>query len=163
MLPKNLAARRRLGLVAGVASAFLALGAPHASAAVTAGTLHCQVGAGVGLLVIEEQRLLCTFHSNRGRPAEHYHGHVNKFGLEVGVTAGSIIVWAVIAATEYAPGSLAGVYVGASAEASAIFGVGANLLVGGSNKSVALQPLSVQGQVGVDIGLGISELKLEPR
>ena len=125
--------------------------------------LQCQVGVGVGLIIVEKEKLVCTFHPNVG-PVENYHGYVRKFGLEVGVTAGSIIVWAVIAATnDYAPGSLAGHYGGVSADITAGLGVGANALVGGSNKSLALQPLSVQGQAGIDIGLGISELVLEPR
>ena len=58
------------------------------------------------------------------------------------------------------PGMLAGTYVGATAEVSIAAGLGANVLVGGSNRSVALQPLSVQGQVGLNIAAGIGALEL---
>jgi hypothetical protein len=134
-----------------------------AAAGVKVGVLQCQVGAGVGLIVLKEEKLVCTFHSNTGA-SEHYHGHMTKVGLEVGVTGGSIIVWAVAAATnDYKAGSLAGEYAGISADATAVYGVGANALVGGSAKSIALQPLSVQGQVGIDIGLGIGAMSLKPR
>ena len=147
------------------ATGALVLGAASAPAAagVKVGVLQCEVGIGVGLILIEREKLACTFHPNVG-PTEHYSGHISKFGLEVGVTGGSIIVWAVAAATnDYLPGSLAGTYVGISADATAVFGVGANALIGGSGKSLALQPLSVQGQVGLDIGAGISAMDLEPR
>ena len=57
---------------------------------------------------------------------------------------------------------LTGTYTGASAEVSVAAGLGANVLVGGSNRTVALQPLSVQGQVGLDIAAGIGQLELHP-
>jgi hypothetical protein len=57
---------------------------------------------------------------------------------------------------------LAGSYGGPTAEISVAAGLGANVLVGGSRRTVALQPLSVQGQVGLDIGAGISALELHP-
>jgi len=136
---------------------------PSAFAGAKVGVLQCQVGTGVGLIFVEKERLLCTFHPNVG-PEEHYSGTVHKFGLEVGVTAGAIVVWAVIAATNnYAPGSLAGHYGGVSADVAAVFGGGANLLVGGNNRSLALQPLSIEGQAGIDIGLGIEDLDLQAR
>ena len=155
--------RRRGAACDGLAALAIVAAAPSASAGAKVGVQQCQVGAGVGLIFVEKEKLVCTFHPNVG-PTENYHGYVRKFGLEVGVTAGSIIVWAVIAGTnDYAPGSLAGHYGGVSADVTAGLGVGANALVGGSNKSLALQPLSVQGQAGIDIGLGISELDLEAR
>ena len=59
-------------------------------------------------------------------------------------------------------GALAGGYAGVSAEATAGLGIGANALLGGSNKSIALQPLSVQGQEGLNIAVGVAELRLRP-
>jgi hypothetical protein len=72
------------------------------------------------------------------------------FGVDVGFTTGSAIVWGVFTDTSRFAGMLTGTYVGATAQATAVAGVGANALVGGSNHSVALQPLSVQGQVGLN-------------
>jgi hypothetical protein len=153
----------RLAAIFAVGVIAIGAGAVPASAGVKVGVLQCQVGVGVGLIIMEKEKLLCTFHSNTGA-TEPYHGHISKFGLEVGITGGSIIVWAVAAATDdYQPGSLAGKYGGVSSAITAGLGVGANALVGGSKKSFALQPLSVQGQVGADIGLGISAMDLKPR
>jgi hypothetical protein len=149
--------------VAVALAAPLAVAVSPAAAAISAGTLQCQIGAGVGLILVEQQRLTCTFHPAGGGPAEHYHGHVRKFGLTVGVTGGSLVIWAVLSAQSYTPGTLAGTYVGISAEATAIYGVGANALLGGSHKQMALQPLSIQGQVGVDIAAAVTEMELKAR
>jgi hypothetical protein len=87
---------------------------------------------------------------------------MTSVGLNLGVTSGGVIVWAVFANTNRYAGMLAGTYVGASAEASVAVGLGANVLVGGSNESVALQPLSVQGQIGFNVAAGVSDLRLHP-
>ncbi|MBN8995570.1 MAG: DUF992 domain-containing protein [Rhizobiales bacterium] len=126
------------------------------------GVLECHVKEGVGLIIMEKERMTCKFTPVNGN-VETYYGQINEYGLAVGVTAGTIIIWGVIAAnTTYQPGTLAGKYVGISAEASVGLGVGANALIGGSNKAIALQPVSVQGQVGVDIAVGITDMDLVP-
>jgi len=51
-------------------------------------------------------------------------------------------------------------YVGASGEVSLGLGVGANALIGDSQRSIALQPLSVEGQVGVNLAMGVAGLSL---
>jgi Protein of unknown function (DUF992) len=81
-------------------------------------------------------------------------------GVDVGFTTGSAIVWGVFTDTNRFAGMLTGTYVGATAQATAVAGIGANALVGGSNHSVALQPLSVQGQVGLNAAGGIGALDL---
>lgn len=157
------AVRPRALVAAILALGIVASGSMPAAAAVKLGLLECRVKEGIGLIIMEEQPLSCTFSPDGGRP-ETYRGDIRKFGLDVGVTAGTVIVWAVFAAqTGYVPGSLAGKYVGISAEASVGFGVGANALLGGSNKSIALQPVSVQGQVGLDIAVGITDIDLVQR
>jgi len=105
--------------------------------------------------------LSCSFKPDFRGP-EFYGGKIDKFGLDIGVTGETVIVWAVLAAGrgDYPVGALAGTYVGASAEASVLVGAGANVLVGGSNRSFALQPLSVQGQTGLDLAIGVSSLDL---
>jgi hypothetical protein len=104
--------------------------------------------------------LTCTFTNSRGE-GEVYVGSIRRFGLDLGATAGGQMVWAVFAPSgRYTRGALAGSYSGASAEASVAAGLGANVLVGGSNRSFALQPLSVQGQTGLNLAIGVVDLEL---
>ena len=95
-------------------------------------------------------------------PREVYTGSITKFGLDLGATTGGEMVWAVDAPTTRTFGALAGHYGGASGEATVGAGVGANVLVGGSNRTVTLQPVSVQGQGGLNLAVGVSELSLRP-
>ena len=125
------------------------------------GILDCVVEGGTGFIVGSTKDLRCTFTPAENRPAEPYFGVVRKFGLDIGVTGATFIKWAVLApAGAYAPGALAGDYVGVSAEATVGVGVGANALVGGSSKSFALQPLSVQAQEGLNLAVGFSAFEL---
>ena len=126
---------------------------------VQVGQLSCSVSAGVGLIVGSQRNVNCTFQPDNG-PPEAYTGTMTKIGLDVGFTTGSAIVWGVFAGTNRYSGMLSGTYSGAQAEATVGAGVGANVLVGGSNRSVALQPLSVQGQVGLNAAAGIGSLEL---
>ncbi len=136
-------------------------GAPaRAQEYVKSGVLTCSVSGGVGLIITSSKALSCTFQPDFSGP-EHYTGTIHKYGLDIGVTSGSVIVWAVLSSISgYPVGALAGNYGGVSAEASVVVGVGANALLGGSNKAFALQPLSVQGQVGLNIAAGITSLEL---
>jgi uncharacterized protein DUF992 len=101
----------------------------------------------------------CNFQPDNG-PPETYTGTMTIVGVDVGFTTGSAIVWGVFTDTNRFAGMLTGTYVGATAQATAVAGIGANALVGGSNHSVALQPLSVQGQVGLNAAGGIGALDL---
>ena len=85
---------------------------------------------------------------------------MSRIGIDLGFTTGGRIIWAVFGTTNRYAGMLSGRYVGATAEATVAVGLGANVLVGGSHGSVALQPVSVQGQSGFNIGAGIGELRL---
>jgi hypothetical protein len=127
------------------------------------GTLTCNVEGGVGLIVGSSKGMTCSFAPADGRQPQQFVGRVNKLGLDVGVTGATVVKWLVLAPTgSTMPASaLAGTYAGVSAEASAAIGVGANVLVGGSSDSFALQPLSVQGQTGVNVAAGITQFKLE--
>jgi hypothetical protein len=97
-------------------------------------------------------------------PAEHYVGSIRKYGLDVGATGRQVMVWGVYADT-WGPikGALTGNYVGATGEATVAVGLGANVLVGGSIRSVALQPLSATGQTGLNLAVGVADLQLLPR
>jgi hypothetical protein len=146
------------------AAALLASLAPGPAAAQTRaeiGTLDCFVEGGAGFIIGSTKDLSCTYTPASGIP-ETYFGVVQKFGLDIGVTGATYIKWAVLAATSdlYAPGALAGNYVGVGAEATIGVGLGANALVGGSNESFVLQPLSVQAQQGLNLAAGFTAFEL---
>jgi hypothetical protein len=126
-----------------------------------AGVLTCMTSASLGLIVGSHQKLSCRFAPDRGGPPESYVGHINRLGLDLGIRAGGVMSWAVIAPTNGVPhGALAGKYVGASGGISVGLGASANVLLGGSHRSFALQPLSVEGQAGVNLALGVAGLTL---
>jgi len=127
-----------------------------------AGTLTCDISGGIGLIITSHKDLTCMFTPSEPGPREVYVGGISKFGLDLGATAGGEMVWAVYAPTTRRFGALAGQYTGATAEATVGAGLGANVLVGGSDRTVALQPLSVQGQAGLNVAAGVAELVLRP-
>jgi Protein of unknown function (DUF992) len=126
------------------------------------GTLSCDISAGIGLIVTSKKHVTCMFTPARPGPREVYTGSITKFGLAIGGTTGGRMVWSVYAPTNRRYGALAGHYAGASAEATVGAGVGVNALVGGSNRTVTLQPLSVQGQEGLNLAVGVAGLDLRP-
>ena len=126
------------------------------------GTLSCDVSGGIGLIITSKKDLTCMFTPSQPGPREVYVGSITKFGLDLGATAGGEMVWAVYAPTTRKFGALAGDYGGATAEATVGVGLGANVLVGGSDRTVALQPVSVQGQAGLNVAAGVTDLRLRP-
>ena len=156
--------RKILG--AAVALGMLAVGtmAPPASAqsGVNVGVLTCHVSSGWGFVFGSSKSLRCTFSPAPGKN-ENYAGTINKFGVDIGYSQSAVIVWAVLAPTaNVAPGALAGTYVGATASVSAGPGVGAHVLVGGSEHSISLQPLSIEGNTGLNVAGGIAGIVLKP-
>ena len=135
-------------------------GSAQAQERIQAGSLTCDVSAGIGLIIGSQRNVSCTFTPSLPGPIEYYTGTISKLGVDIGVTGGGVMVWLVWSPTTRPVGGLSGNYVGASAEASVVAGLGANALVGGSNRSVALQPLSVSGQVGLNIAAGVAGLEL---
>lgn len=152
--------------LAGIAALVAVSASPVAAQAqnrVKVGTLDCQMSGGVGLVVASRKELLCRFIPGaRGWRGESYAGSITRVGLDLGATAGGNLVWAVYAPTSAGRYALAGRYGGASAEATVGAGLGANALVGGNNRTVTLQPLSVQGQAGVSLAAGVAGLELHP-
>jgi hypothetical protein len=126
------------------------------------GTLTCAMSASIGFIVGSQKNVNCVFRGRPGEPEEAYTGTMTTIGLDIGFTTGGVIVWTVFADTNRYAGMLAGRYSGATAEVSIAAGLGANVLVGGSNRTVALQPLSLQGQLGLDVAAGIGSLELHP-
>lgn len=127
-----------------------------------AGTLTCDISAGIGLIIASKKDVTCMFTPSQAGPREVYTGSISKFGLDVGATSGGEMIWAVFAPSDRKFGALAGNYGGASAEATVGAGVGANVLIGGSNRTVTLQPVSVTGQMGLNLAVGVAGLELHP-
>jgi len=126
-----------------------------------AGMLTCKTSASLGLIVGSHQKIGCGFTPNNGGPPDNYTGYINRLGADIGVRTGGVMAWAVIAPTTGVHhGALAGKYVGASGDASLGLGAGAKVLVGGSHRSITLQPISVEGQTGVNVALGVAGLTL---
>jgi hypothetical protein len=127
-----------------------------------AGVLQCQGGQNVGFVVGSATSLECVFQSEGRRP-EPYVATVHRFGLDLGVTDQTRLSWAVNAPTgRIGRGDLAGNYGGVGANASVGFGFGGNFLVGGPQNSYALQPISLQGQTGLNVAAGVANIELEP-
>jgi Protein of unknown function (DUF992) len=155
---------RKFGLLTGAVA--LAIGVfasdtpSHAQGGVQVGTLTCNVSGGWGFVFGSSKAVRCTF-SHPGGPPEHYGGSINKFGVDIGYTQGGVLVWGVFAPTaNLAPGALAGNYVGATGSATVGVGAGANVLVGGSNRTISLQPLSIEGNTGLNVAAGIGAITL---
>ena len=155
---------RRLATVALgalIGAAALASEPAAAQSRIKVGVLTCNVSPGVGLLVISQREVGCVFRANGQRGRETYSGRITRIGLDVGVTGRGILAWEVFAETRRLSRSqLAGSYAGGSAAASLGVGLGANALVGGSRNTIALQPLSVEAQIGVNLAVGVANLQL---
>ena len=144
--------------VAALAVSGAANAAPHG---VRVGDLTCNVASGWGFVFGSSKDLHCTFRGNDH--VEHYVGSISKFGVDVGYTGGEVLVWGVVAPTsDMRKGALAGDYAGATAQATVGLGASANVLVGGLDKSIALQPISVSGSKGLNVAAGIGAISLHP-
>ncbi|MFL5042416.1 MAG: DUF992 domain-containing protein [Xanthobacteraceae bacterium] len=126
------------------------------------GTLTCDISAGIGMIIGSQKQVQCLFTPAEPAPREVYVGFIRKFGLDLGATTGGEMVWSVYAPTTGRIAALAGTYVGATGEATVGAGRGANVLVGGSDRTVTLQPVAVQGQTGLNVAAGVAELELRP-
>ena len=127
---------------------------------VKAGILTCDVASGWGFVFGSTRDLRCTYTDNNGS-VEQYSGHIDKFGVDIGYRAGGVVAWAVLAPTaDVARGALAGTYAGVTGGAAFGVGVGANVLVGGSEQTISVQPLSVEGATGLDVAAGIARMVL---
>ena len=152
-----------LGAAVALAAVALLVDVPSAGAQARTevGRLTCRVGPGIGALVASRRRMACRFDRAGDTRIESYTGTITRFGLDIGATAGGIMTWTVFVRTRgFPPGTLAGHYVGASGDVSLGVGVGAKALIGGSRRSVVLQPVSFIGQIGVNLALGVAGMTL---
>jgi hypothetical protein len=151
-----------------VALAMFAVPAPGSAgdAGLKTGFLTCNVASGFGFIFGSSRDVNCNFSptSGSGGKGESYKGKINKFGVDIGYLNSAVMVWAVLAPTADAakPGALAGDYAGATGSATVGVGGGANVLVGGMNNSFTLQPVSIEGNTGLNVAAGVAALKLEP-
>ncbi|MGH6820291.1 MAG: DUF992 domain-containing protein [Methylocella sp.] len=133
----------------------------EAGSGVKVGLLSCSIEGGVGFIIGSSKDVDCVYQPAGGGDAEHYQGSIDKLGIDIGVTGRTVVAWAVFAPGEIKPGALEGSYGGASAEVTVVAGLGANVLVGGSDKAINLQPVSVQAQTGLNIAAGMAGLRLD--
>jgi len=153
---------RAVAALAAMVGISAALATPAAAqSGVKVGTLTCNVASGWGFVFGSSRALNCTF-AGPGR-IEYYVGNISRFGVDIGYTAGGVLIWTVFAPTAVlAPGSLSGGYAGGTASATVGIGLGANALIGGSGNTIALQPLSLEGQTGLNVAAGIGAMSLTP-
>jgi hypothetical protein len=137
----------------------LAAAPAFAASGVNVGSLNCKVAGGSGFIFGSTKTISCIFSRPDGT-AERYRGEIKKYGVDIGFTEGAYMVWVVFAPGQVKKGALAGEYVGATADAAVGVGLGANVLVGGSNDQIALQPASIEGVQGLNVAAGFEQLTL---
>ncbi|MGQ3672841.1 DUF992 domain-containing protein [Xanthobacter sp. TB0136] len=129
------------------------------------GVLVCEVTPNAGFIIGSVRHLNCELRTNRLEPYTvlgKYTGTVSRFGLDLSAVTGNTLAWGVFAPTrDTSVNALAGRYIGVSANAALVVGGGVNVLLGGSNDTIALQPLSVESVTGASVAAGITELKLD--
>jgi hypothetical protein len=154
---------RLLTSVAIAAAALAFAGTANAApAGVKIGTLACHVSSGWGYVFGSSRDLHCDFNPARPRSGERYQGTISKFGVDIGYTGGGEIIWEVFApSSDLRHGALQGNYAGATASATIGVGVGAHVLIGGLDRSIALQPLSIEGNNGLNVAAGIGAIDLK--
>ena len=147
-------------------AAMIPLASPGSAAekGVKAGYLRCDVAGNVSFIFGSSRSLKCSYETSGTHRVDSYTGRIKQYGIDIGYQKSGVIIWAVVAPTnDVSPGALAGDYGGITADLAAGYGVGANALVGGYQKSIALQPLSVEGIEGINIAAGIVGLTLKAK
>jgi len=147
-----------------VLASFSALVQAQEKKGANVGMLRCNEASGWGLVFGSTHDLKCVFSSSeKGAKPVHLTGEIKKYGVDIGYQENSVILWGVVSTSDkFTPGLLTGDYVGATAEAAWAVGLGANVLVGGSSKGIALQPISVQGYNGANVAAGVTAVTLKP-
>ncbi len=127
------------------------------------GYLNCQISSGWGIVFGSSRDRACTFTPIGTGEVEHYKGTINKFGADIGYLQSGVILWTVVAPANTAkPGALAGHYAGATASVTPGLGVGVHALIGGMENSISLQPVSIEGNAGLNVAAGVATMHLDP-
>ncbi len=159
-MPINNHSKKIATIAAALGAAMLATAPAHA-AGVKVGTLTCDVEAGWGYVFGSQKDLACVFKSATNGTVAKYTGDVTKLGIDIGYTNAGVLIWTVIAPSkDMQADALEGAYGGATVGATAVVGGNINLLVGGLDKSITLQPLSVEGNSGVSITAAVGAMQL---
>ncbi|HEV7689499.1 MAG TPA: DUF992 domain-containing protein [Hyphomonadaceae bacterium] len=152
----------KLGMTIG--AAMLAAGlmaAPANAAGVRVGTLTCDIEGGWGYVLGSQKDLNCALKTSNGM-VSHYTGDITKLGIDIGYTKAGTLIWAVIAPSkDMKPDALEGSYGGVTAGATAVVGGNLNVLVGGFDKSISLQPISIEGNTGLAVSAGVGAMQLK--
>ena len=136
-------------------------GPAAAQGGVQVGTLTCNASGSIGFIFGSSKSIACTFSTPAG--LEYYRGTISKFGVDIGYTRGGVLLWTVVAPTaNLHRGDLSGNYGGATASATVGVGVGANALIGGSGNHIALQPVSIEANRGLNVAAGVASMTLSP-
>jgi hypothetical protein len=142
----------------------LAIATPAQGELFRAGRLLCSTSPRIGFLVGSTQSLRCVFYRRNSAQRYIYAGRIRRVGLDLGVTGSGVLSWAVFARnSRIGPGTMRGSYVGASGNVALGPGFGANVLIGGSRRSVVLQPLSTERAIGVNLAATVTHLTLGDR
>jgi hypothetical protein len=151
-------------IAAAVVSAAACAGSAAAADYMSLGRLVCGSDGGQGLIVTSEKNLICTYTPASGGPKAVYAGKIEKFGIDIGQTGKSVMIWQVLAktGTNMPDFALAGEYYGIGADASLGAGGGAKVIADGTDKAFMLQPLNLQAQEGLNLAIGVEKMTLVP-
>ncbi|WP_127089141.1 DUF992 domain-containing protein [Aquabacter cavernae] len=157
--------RIKLALAALAATAAFSLPAAAQTAPkVQVGVLRCAVAPYTGLVLGSVREMTCEFLQGTSNTVlATYKGTARRLGVDLGVGGAGVLGWTVFApSTSKAAVDLSGHYAGVSADVAVGVGGGANVLLGGSNSTIALQPVSIQGSTGLNVAAGLADLTLTP-
>ncbi len=146
-----------------VAAAVAGLAAlPTTPARAEAGMLTCKSSGNGSFVVISARGFDCTFAPAGGGPLQHYTANVQRFGAQIGFTNDVVLGWAVLAVTKsVGQGALAGTYGGVTGGAAVGIGGNANVLVGGLDNAFTLQPVSLEGETGLNVVATVTGVELQ--
>jgi hypothetical protein len=152
---------KKIGMLGAALVAAGLMAAPAYAAGVKVGTLTCDVESGWGYILGSQKDLSCVLKSVNGKES-HYTGDITKLGIDIGYTKGGTMIWSVIAPSkDLQEDALEGSYGGVTAGATAVVGGNINVLIGGLDKSITLQPISVEGNNGLSITAAVGAMQLK--
>lgn len=156
--------RTTLLLAAALPAAFLLTAIEPAAAAehFEAGKLECDLSGDFGAILGAKQEATCTFTPSAPGAAVRYTGKISEFGLDIGEIKKAKLVWLVDAVSKQPAYDLEGTYRGVEADAALGLGAGAVVLTGGTHGTLSLQPVAVEGDEGLNVAIGVTQLNLKP-
>ncbi len=126
------------------------------------GTLTCDISGGIGMIIASKKAVTCMFTPSAAGPREVYTGSISKFGLDVGATSGGEMVWTVFAPSNKEIRRARRHITAAPAPKRQWCRSRRQRPDRRFDRTVTLQPVSVQGQTGLNLAVGVSGLELRP-